>query len=229
MADKKPRKHSTRTAWDLKDKKRAITVYKGLGSLYRTSDVTGIPYTTLTLWSHSDWWREGLLTLKAEDTSVLEEAATNLAKQAAAAASERLTNGDFVLTRDGELVRKPVGGKDAAIIMGISMQKRRELQDEPTREFALGTTERLLKLVEQFSRFASAKEIKGVLAEAKDDQTQHSQDVLEHNAHHNAEFTKLQEELQTGSSDGDLIQTEAEVGEEHSAAGDDSRGEGQTQ
>lgn len=160
-------KHVAHTGWTEEDKRRAVVVWKACGNLSKTSELTGIPYNTIKQWSHRDWWREGLLSLKAEDSTMLEHATTNLAKQAADVVRERLSNGDFILDRDGVLVRKPVNGRDAAVIMGISMQKRKELMDEPVHKAQLGTHERLLKLVEQFVQFANSKEIKGTVEESK--------------------------------------------------------------
>lgn len=164
----RPRKpHKPKTAWRDVDKIRAVTIFKSVGNVTKTVDLTGVPYETLHQWMKQPWWTERLNQLKAEDTAELEDAATSIAKQAADVVRDRLANGDSVFNRDGELVKKPVGGRDAAIIMGISMQKRKELQDLPQRAEQLGTAERLLKLVEQFARFANAKEIKGVLANAE--------------------------------------------------------------
>lgn len=156
-------KHVAHSSWTDKDKQRAIQVYKATGAILKTCDITGIPYNTIHLWMKQQWWKEWLNRAKAEDTAELEDAATNIAKQAAGVISERLLNGDHVLTKDGDLVRKPVGAKDASIVLGISLQKRKELSEIPQREIQLGTAERLLKLVEQFANFATAKAIKGVL------------------------------------------------------------------
>jgi hypothetical protein len=174
----------------------------------------------------ADWWKEMLLTAKSEDSTVLEDAATSIAKQAADVVRERLTNGDHVLNRDGELVRKPVGARDAAIVMGISLQKRKELQESPVRENSLGTAERLLKLVEQFARFANAQEIKGVLAEQRADQNQSQHDILEVQY---AIEQKLQKELQAGSGGGEPNEAEPAPPEERSPEGDDSGRAGEAQ
>jgi hypothetical protein len=155
--------HKPRSPWKDADKTRAVAVYKSLGVISKTVEVTGIPYDTLYLWMRSEWWKEKMQQLKAEDTAELGEAATDIAKQAARAVQDRLSNGDHVLLRDGQLVRKPVSAKDAAIVMGISLSKRKELAEEPLREQQLGTAERLLKLVEQFTKFASNKETKRII------------------------------------------------------------------
>lgn len=158
-----PKPHKAMTAWSDKDKMRAITVYKSLSNQTKTSDVTGIPLRTLIYWMQTDWWKEKMQVLKAEDSAELEEAATSIAKQSQEIVKERLANGDFILNRDGDIVRKPVSARDASIIGAIAIDKRKILQEEPVREQQLGTSERLLKLVEQFARLTSATEIKGML------------------------------------------------------------------
>jgi transposase-like protein len=158
-------KHKAGTAWNENDKRRALAVYKSLGSMVKTTEITGIPDQTLRFWMKQEWWKEGLLQLKAEDSAELEDAATSIAKMGGDIVKERLQHGDFVLNKDGELIRKPVGARDAAVITAIAIDKRKVLQEEPIREQQLGSTERLLKLVEQFARFASSKEIKGVVKE----------------------------------------------------------------
>lgn len=156
-------KHVAKSGWDEDDRNRAVAVYKSIGNLAKTARITGIPERTLHTWVKADWWSEKVKQLRAEDTAELEQAYTDIAKSAAEVSKERLTNGDFVLTRDGQLVRKPVSLRDASIAGGIALSKRKELSDEPQREQELGTAERLIKLVEQFARFANAKQIDGVL------------------------------------------------------------------
>lgn len=164
---KLPKPHKHHTGWTDKDKLRVAVVYKSLGNQAKTCEITGVPPRTLAFWMQQDWWKEQLLSLRAEDSLELEEAATTIAKKSNEVVHERLTNGDFVLNRDGELIRKPVSARDAAVIGAIAIDKRKVLQEEPQREQQLGTAERLLKLVEQFTRFTNAREIKGMLNETQ--------------------------------------------------------------
>lgn len=193
----KTTKHKPLTRWEDKDKRRALAVYKSLGNLAKTAEVTGIPDRTLEFWTTQDWWKEGLKAIKAEDTAELEEAATTIAKMGGDIVKERLRNGDFVLTKDGELIRKPVSARDASVITAIAIDKRRVLQEEPIREQQLDSSERLLKLVEQFARFASAKELKGVVKEAEYRELK-DEDAIQ---------PALQEGLQTRSEDGIQVET----------------------
>lgn len=185
-------KHVPGAYWTKEDKKRAVTVFKSVGSLAKVRDVTGIPYGSLERWQREEWWKEALLTIRSEDSAELEDAATKIAKQAGEVVQERLQNGDFVFNRNGEIVRKPVTARDAAIIHGISIDKRAKLQEEPQREQQLGTAERLLKLVEQFTQFANAKEVKGMLIKQN---AAIDAEIIEDM---DAKQPKLQTELQTG-------------------------------
>lgn len=157
--------HKAYTYWTDRDKERAILVYKSLGNLMKTSEITGIPYDTLQDWKHKEWWNEALLAAKQEDTVALEDATTQISKKATDVLRDRLEHGDHVLKKDGEVIRVPVSAKDAAVVLGISLSRRKELQEEPVRIAQLGTTERLLKLVQQFAKIATAKEIEGELVD----------------------------------------------------------------
>lgn len=208
----------------MEDHHRAISVFKGCGSLWKAAQITGIPYHTLYKWAGTEWWKEGLLSLKAEDSAVLEEATTSIAKQSATVVQERLTNGDFVLSRDGTVVRKPVSARDAAIILGVSMDKRKILSEAPHTENKLGINERLLKLVEQFVQFANAKEIKGVLAEGRDDANAKQAAILEHNEFIEGENDEtISDETETDDS-VDLPETQERADQE----ADDSDGDSTT-
>ncbi len=217
-----PTKAKNYTKWEQKDKDRAMRVYRSLGNIHKTSEITGIHYDTIRYWMKQDFWKEGMLALKAEDTAELEDAATSIAKKANELILERLANGDYILGKDGQLMRKPVSARDAIVVAGISLEKRKMLQEEPIREQQLGTAERLLKLVEQFARLGSAKEVKSIVKEAAQLE---SKPIIEGEAEEvDAELPELQEELQAGSSDG--IETEAGVpeGEESSPEGHDKSG-----
>lgn len=161
------KRHKSHAAWQDSDKRRAVAVYKSVGSMVKTTEITGIPDQTLRFWMKQEWWNEWMRALKAEDTAILEDAATGIAKLGGDIVRERLQNGDYVLNKDGELMRKPVSARDAAIITAVAIDKRKLLQEEPIREQQLGVTERLLKMAEQFARLASAKETRKIIKDAE--------------------------------------------------------------
>lgn len=156
-------KHPAKTSWEQTDKTRAVAVYKATGNLAKTARITGIPERTLHTWVKQDWWSEKVKQLRAEDTAELEQAYTDIAKESQSVVKDRLANGDFVLDKDGKIIRKPVSLRDAALVGAISVDKRKILGEEPQREQELGTAERLIKLVEQFARFANARQINNIV------------------------------------------------------------------
>lgn len=168
-----------RERWDDKTKARAVVIYKSVGSLLQTSEVSGIPYKTVLYWSKQEWWKERILQIQSEDTLQLADAVTNIAKTGVKIAQERLENGDFVLNKDGELIRKPVSAKDAALITSIAITKRKELNEEPQRIEQLSVNERLLKLVADFSKYSQAKEINAVARVVSDLALSHDSNIEE--------------------------------------------------
>lgn len=159
----RPGKVPGKPLWKDEDKDRAVAVYKSTGNLTKTATLTGISLSTLKHWQKQNWWGEKVRQVRAEDTAELEQAFTEVAKKSQEVALERLKNGDFVLDKEGKMVRKPVSLRDATIAGGIAVQKRRELSEEPQREQELGTTERLIRLVEQFARITNAKQVERIL------------------------------------------------------------------
>lgn len=177
MQTKKKRNVFRMTKWEPEDKQRAMQLFKSTGSISTTHHVTGIPMSTLEAWQRTTWWKERLLSLKAQDTAELEEASVAIAKQGMDIVKERLSNGDHILGKDGSIIRKPVSARDAAVITAIAIDKRKVLNEEPVRGEQLGTTERLLKLVEQFTKFAKSKEISGIVI-AKDIDPEETQEEI---------------------------------------------------
>lgn len=209
------KKHLPHSNWTESDKRRAVTVYKSLGVMQKTSDITGIPYATLRFWQKQDWWKEYLLQERQEDDMELEVAATSIAKQAQDIVKERLENGDFVLDREGNLKRKPVSARDATLIEAIHLDKRSNLRDQPEIEQRTSTNERLLNLVEQFIKFTKAREINHIVEK--------EEKIVD------AEFEELREGLQAGSSDGISSEETAEAGTYESPPGNDPSREGASQ
>jgi hypothetical protein len=139
----------------LADKERAASFYKNCGSLYKTAELSGIPYSTILMWSKKPFWDEILKRIKKEDSVVLENTYTDIARKGQSVILDRLENGDHVLTKEGEIIRKPVSLRDATLAAAVATDKRKILSEQPMFEQTLSTNERLLKLVEQFTKFTN--------------------------------------------------------------------------
>lgn len=161
--NQKPTKRHSKSGnnyfWKPEDKHRGVAVYTSTGSFTKTAALTGIPEMTLRSWARQDWWSEESLRVKRADGEELQSAATRIAKRAFDVVEDRLENGDEVWI-DGELVNRKISGKDAAIIAGVAVDKRKQLLETPNVIAVQSSQEKLTHLMEEFLKFAKAKEIK---------------------------------------------------------------------
>lgn len=142
------------------DKGRAVAAYVATGSFGKAASITGVHENTLRHWSKQDWWDEECRRAKQADADELASTATAIAKRAFLELQDRLENGDVVLDKEGNPRNKPIGARDAAIIAAVAIDKRKVLLDTPNTVSVQNSTEKLANLMEQFVKFATAKEIK---------------------------------------------------------------------
>lgn len=194
--------------WSGKDKIRAIASYLVLGNMAAVSDETGIPLGTLNYWKSQPWWFEQVAKIRQEEDAEIDSTFTKLVKKTQAAMLERLENGDYYVTKDGGIARKPVSFRDVAIVSAIAVDKRKLLRDVPVAEAnKVGMQERLQNLEKEFKKLVKREE--SII------------DIT-------AEQTDGEEELQAGGSDRDPGEETSAEYEESSPAGDDKTGEGES-
>lgn len=141
------------------DKDRVVACYASTGSFSKTSSITGVAENTIRYWSKQDWFSEALRRADQADSEEIKSTLTRIAKKSTDELEDRLQNGDEVFDKEGNIVRKKVGGKDLAVITGITVQRRKELMDVPVMVSNQSSTEKLLSLMQQFIRFSQAKDI----------------------------------------------------------------------
>lgn len=142
------------------DKSRGVASYAGTGSFNQAASITGIAETTLRYWSKQDWWQEELLRVNKADSEELKTTFTRIAKKASVELEERLENGDEIVTKDGEIVKRRIPGKELAIIAAVAADKRRAEINTPNSVALESSAEKLIKLAEAFMRFNNAREIR---------------------------------------------------------------------
>lgn len=107
--------------------------------------------------------------IKAESNAILDAKLTDVADEAILAVRDRLKNGDFVLTKDGDISRVPVKARDASTIAKDMLTQRREIRLEKTERVESTTVDaRLEKLMSEFIKFAKAKTIDGESTELQE-------------------------------------------------------------
>jgi uncharacterized protein (DUF4415 family) len=130
-----------------------------LGNMNETAIVTGIPLPTLKTWKTTDWFKEYCLQLQSEDVQQMDSNLKRVINKALKATEERLDMGDAQFDqKTGEIVRIPVKAHVALKITTDLMTKQQKLTDKPVeKELEKTIDDRLLKLSEEFARFANMR------------------------------------------------------------------------
>jgi len=130
-----------------------------LGNMSETAIVTGIPLPTLKLWKQSDWFKDYSLQLQTEDVQQMSSNLKKVIDKALKAVEDRLDLGDAQFDqKTGDIIRIPVKAHVALKITTDLMTKQQKLYENPVKEQVEKTIDdRLLKLSEEFARFATAK------------------------------------------------------------------------
>ena len=144
-----------------KERIEAVALYAATGSYPRVAELTGIGVGSLRKWSKEDWFGALLDEIRAENDQAIDAKFNNIIGTALDKLADRVENGDFVLTKDGELVRKPVGARDLSIVTAINIDKRQLLRGKPTSRTESianqSVEQRLLTLANEFKKLTGRK------------------------------------------------------------------------
>ena len=134
---------------------------------------TGISYQTYVKWIHKPWYKEVMELLKDQMDARLDSSLTGVTHKAIAALEDRVENGDIMTNKlgpmkdeDGELIRKPMSGRDVGVTFATIFDKRQLLRNKPTSVSESVTTDE--KLDEIAKRFEDMATIDGDFEVIKD-------------------------------------------------------------
>lgn len=136
-----------------------VTIFAATGNYAKTAELTKVPEANIRNWRKQQWFQEYMQEIRNENQDKIDAKFTSIAEKALEQLSDRLEHGDFHVTRDGDVIRKPISGKDLSLITAINIDKRQLLRGEPTSRSAStdGTApvvDKLEKLAETFSNLA---------------------------------------------------------------------------
>ena len=148
-------------------KYKAVVLYQQVGSLRAVANTLGVPEQTMRSWHISDWWKDFEDDLKSQKRHKLTGQMESLKDKAIKIVEDRLDNGDFLFDqKNGVMIRKPVNAEVAAGVMKSALDKHLQMEEIALRDKTIETEEkvadRLLKLGQDFKRFALAKEIHAI-------------------------------------------------------------------
>lgn len=146
--------------WSEVDKIRAVAIYLEIGTLTKTSEMTGVPVETLRNWKIAPWWHEVKQKILSEQDDEISSRFSKIVKKAQKQVEDRLENGEWIVLKSGEQKRVPMRGKDAQYILNSAIDKRQLLNDRPTsRTETLTMNDKLKKIGQEFEKFAKARTI----------------------------------------------------------------------
>jgi hypothetical protein len=130
-----------------------------LGNMAETAVVTGIPLQTLKVWKTTDWFKDYSLQLQTVDVQQMDSNLKRVIQKALKATEERIDMGDAQFDqKTGDIIRIPIKAHVALKITTELLTKQQKLNENPIKEEVEKTIDsRLLKLSEEFARFANAR------------------------------------------------------------------------
>ena len=132
---------------DLDDRLNSALAWLITGNTVEAAKICGVPDRTIRDWMTKDWWEAILQEARATKQKELDAVWTRIIHKAAEAINDRLTEGDPVLTKMGEIRRIPVKAKDLSFILSVITDKRNLARGEPTSRSEKRTVEESLKNV----------------------------------------------------------------------------------
>ena len=132
------------------------------GNTRIASELAGIPYATIAAWKRSDWWPSVLEEAKQEARAELQSRINVLAEASLDVMHDRLQNGEHILNmKTGELVRKPVGLRDANAAMNNLLTRSAEIERLREKSSVNGdsTNEILKTLATEFAKLTKKKQV----------------------------------------------------------------------
>jgi hypothetical protein len=139
------------------DIETAAAVYYLTGTLTRTSEVLKVPASTISKWMDRDEWINAITRLRRRHSDELDHKLSRIINLAYDEVVERLENGDEIITKDGERMRKRMSGRDAAWIGSVLFDKRQISRKLPsTVTDSVSADEKLNQIAQKMAEMVAA-------------------------------------------------------------------------
>ena len=137
--------------------KKKIEVAQALlimGSTELASQATGVPYETVYRWRKQPDFQELMDEMRQEEELKLGAVLAKKVDKILALVEDRLDHGDFVVTKTGQVLRKPVNLKDAWKVGNEMIDIRRKATEVKTSTSQEAVGEVLKTLAKEFANMA---------------------------------------------------------------------------
>ena len=135
------------------------------GTVDGVKRLTGLDHRTISDWkNNSEWWGPVLAKLKLEKQDELDAKFTGILHSYTDALADRLENGDEVLGKAGQIVKRKLSGRDIAYILDTIATNRAMVRGDPTSIIRKESAADVLKeLKESFGEMAKKELNKRVI------------------------------------------------------------------
>lgn len=151
---------------------KAACVYAVTGSAAETGRILGIKPGTIRQWRLQPWWSQVIQRIRNEHDEELDVKFTGIIDKTIDQLNDRLTSGDYLYDpRTGEFKRRPMGGKEIAVVTSIMVDKRALLREnKKVQSEETAVMDRLKKLAKEFESFIKAKDVTPGSTEPSDEE-----------------------------------------------------------
>ena len=125
--------YSAKAKYTAEEKLAAVVAYVLTGTVRGVVRLTGFKQQVISDWkNNSTWWPDAYRQIKLEKQEEVDGTLTSIIHAAGSGILDRILNGDEVIDKNGDLVRRKMSGKELAWTMGITFDKRALLRGDPT-------------------------------------------------------------------------------------------------
>lgn len=117
-------------AYTEEEKYKCVVLYYLHHNYREVGRQTGIPYMTIRSWADTTWWADMMLEVIKEYRAKIRGRGHELIDLAMAAVKDRLQNGDVVIDKHNNQVRKPAALKDALLVSLAWLDKAMRIDAE---------------------------------------------------------------------------------------------------
>lgn len=137
------------------------TLYAAMGSVKAVGELTGVAESAIRGWIKQEWFKLLMDEIRQENDQKIDVKFNQIIDSALNQLQDRVENGDHILNKHGEMIRRPVSARDLSIVSAINIDKRQLLRGKPTSRSEQVATQsvedRLLTLKNNFEALAGKK------------------------------------------------------------------------
>lgn len=150
----------TRKWYSDSQKLEAVKLWLVCGNLSHTAAALNLPLPTIRNWRYSEWWKELVEELKAEENIQLNNRLRAIAEKSMTVLEDRLENGDWILDRStNSLIRKPVNLRDSTLAFNSLHDRRTKLlEKKEEKQDNKAVIDRLAALASKFEEIANKRQ-----------------------------------------------------------------------